>query len=246
MNRGLVPTFADSNVTTTSMKPPFQFFGIPHLAALAACFLSLIFLLLYLKKRHNPRNRTRDIRVFTIIFLLIEVALIGSKIASDEWTPQYNLPLHLCDISAITILIALHFRSKTAFELGWFWGFTGGLMAILTPNLQFIDWYFIPFFIWHLFLIAGPVYQFLADNYEVPYRSIYTTLAATILLSGIMFLINSWLGSNYMFVNEKISSFDALGLPDFPAYLPYLVVIGLIMFHLVWGIAKVLNSRPHP
>lgn len=220
------------------MKPPFLLFGPAHLTAFTACFLLLIALVFYLKKVNSAGHRRRDIWIFTIVFLLIETALVGSKIAAGEWTVQYNLPLHLCDISAFTILYALHTRSEKAFQLGWFWGITGGLMALLLPNLQFVDWYFVPFFIWHSFLIAGPLYQLFTDGFTLPYRSIYTAFFATAGLSVVLFFINLLLGSNYMFVNERISSFEALGLPEFPGYLPYLAVMGLVMFHLVWVLGK--------
>jgi hypothetical integral membrane protein (TIGR02206 family) len=218
------------------MRSPFQLFSTLHLSVIACCLLALLLLVFYLKKGTSPIYRRRDIMIFTVVFLLIEAALVGSKIAAGEWSLQYNLPLHLCDISAITILVALYTRSKTAFELGWYWGFVGGLMAILMPNLQFIDGYFIPFFVWHLFLIAGPIYQLLTDRLTLTYKSIYRALGTTVLLGCGMFVVNRWLGSNYMFVNEKITSFDAIGLPDFPSYLPYLVLIAGVMYHLVWGV----------
>ncbi len=224
------------------MRTPFQLFSTLHLAVIACCVLAMFWLVVYLKKDNSHLYRRRDITVFTVVFLVIEVALVGSKIASGDWTVQYNLPLHLCDISAVTILFALYTRSKTAFELGWYWGFVGGLMAILMPNLQFIDGYFIPFFVWHLFLIAAPVYQLFTDGFTLAYRSIYVALGTTVLLGCGMFLVNRWLGSNYMFMNEKITSFDAIGLPDFPSYLPYLVLIAGGMFHLVWGVGGVLSK----
>jgi hypothetical integral membrane protein (TIGR02206 family) len=223
------------------MKPPFQLFGTAHLTMLLVGLAGLVLLVRYLKTGGVVQNRRRDVRVFTVVFLLIELALIGSKIAAGEWTMQYNLPLHLCDISAVTILFALFTRSRLAFQLGWFWGLTGGLMAVLLPNLQFVDWYFVPFFIWHLFLIAGPVYQLYSDGYRLDYRSIYTALGITVVLGAVMFVVNRQLGSNYMFVNEKISSFDAIGLPGFPAYLPYLLVLALVMFHLMWGVSLLLK-----
>ena len=224
------------------MKTPFQIFGNEHLLAIFGSVLTLILLVFYAKNKQNAVNRRRDIWIFTVVFLLIEIALITSKIVAKEWSLRYNLPLHLCDFSAITIIFALHTRSRMAFELGYFWGFVGGIMAILTPNLQFIDWYFVPFFIWHLFLIAGPIYQLFVDNFDIAYKNIYKTAFITILLALAMHVFNLWLGSNYMFVNEKIASFDALGLPNYPMYLPYLGLIMLVMFHLVWGINKGLGK----
>ena len=224
------------------MKTPFQLFGQWHLVAILGSILSLVLLVFYTKNKQNALNRRRDTWIFTIIFLLIETALVASKIMANEWSIKYNLPLQLCDFSAITIIFALHTRSRTAFELGYFWGFVGGMMGILLANLQFIDWYFVPFFVWHLFLIAGPVYQLFTDNFDIPYKNIYKAILATVLLASAMHFFNAWLGSNYMFVNEKISSFDALGLPEYPMYLPYLALIMLAMYHLVWLISKGLGK----
>jgi hypothetical integral membrane protein (TIGR02206 family) len=217
------------------MRPTFQLFSPLHLFVIATCLLAMLWLVVYLQKGRGVSNRRRDIMIFTIVFLLIELALVSSKIATGDWSARYNLPLHLCDISAITILIALHTRSKPAFEMGWYWGFVGGLMAILMPNLQFVDGYFIPFFVWHLFLIAGPVYQLMTDGFTLTYGSIYRVLGATVLLGCVMHALNRHLGSNYMFVNEKIGPFEAIGLPDFPYYLPYLLLMAGALYHLAWG-----------
>ncbi len=224
------------------MKIPFQLFGLWHILALIAAAISMILIVFYAKNKQNVANRRRDVWIFTVVFLLIEIALIVSKIIAKEWSVRYNLPLHLCDFSAITIIFALHTRSKTAFELGYFWGFVGGIMAMLTPNLQFMDWYFVPFFVWHLFLIAGPIYQLFIDNFDIPYKNIYKTMLITVILAGIMHVFNAWLGSNYMFVNEKISSFDALGLPEYPLYMIYLGAMMLVLFHFVWILAKGLGK----
>ncbi len=224
------------------MRPTFQLFSPLHLSAIAICILAMLWLVFYLRKGRGASNRRRDIMVFTIVFLLIEVALVSSKIANGDWSAQYNLPLHLCDISAITILVALFTRSKQAFEMGWYWGFVGGSAAILMPNLQFVDGYFIPFFVWHLFLIAGPVYQLLTDGFTLTYKGIYHVLGMTVLLGSIIYLINCQLGSNYMFVNAKISAFDAIGLPEHPYYLPYLLLIAAVLYHLAWKIAVWLRT----
>jgi hypothetical integral membrane protein (TIGR02206 family) len=216
----------------------FQLFGTPHLIVLVSSAVLMVLLHRYVRNGKHHANRQRDVWVLTIVFLLIEVALVGSKIVAGEWDIRYNLPLHLCDISAVTILYALHARSERAFQLGWYWGIVGGLMAMLVPNLQTINWYFVPYFVWHLFLIAGPVYQMSTDGFRLPYRSIYTTLGVTILLSTVMFVFNRWLGSNYMFVNEKISSFDALGLPDFPWFLPCILGLAWVLFHGVWWLGS--------
>jgi hypothetical integral membrane protein (TIGR02206 family) len=222
------------------MKTPFQIFSSLHLLTIAGCVVALVLLFFYAKNIKNQAKRKRDAWIFTIIFLLIEVALIGSKIIAKEWSIQQNLPLHLCDISAFTILIALHTQKKSLYTLGFFWGFTGGVMAILLPNLLFVDWYYLPFFIWHLFLIAIPMYQMLTDKINLSYRSIFEAMLYTILLGGLMLVINRFLHSNYMFVSEKIPSFDALGFPAHPYYLIHAVGLGLIVYHLAWFLSKLI------
>ncbi len=225
------------------MAQPFYLFSNLHFEMILGCLLCLAVVIFYARQEKTKQYRQRDIWIFTLVFLCIEMALVGSKVIAKEWSVEQNLPLHLCDISAMMILYALFSKSKRAFELGYYWGTVGGLMGIMTPNLQTVNWYFVPFFVWHLFLICGPFYQLLVDRFTLSYRSIYETLGITVALALVMMGFNHFLGSNYMFVNQKISSLDALGLPDWPNYLPYLTLIALVMFHIFWGISILVRKK---
>ena len=48
-----------------------------------------------------------------------------------------NLPLHLCDFSAIVIAVFLLTGFRPLFIFAYFWGIAGAGMSILTPASEF-------------------------------------------------------------------------------------------------------------
>src|SRR5262245_6086890 len=46
------------------------------------------------------------------------------------------LPLQLCDVAVLVAVYALLTRHPLAFELVYFWGATGSLIATVTPDLR--------------------------------------------------------------------------------------------------------------
>lgn len=221
----------------------FTLFSAVHIAAIAGS-LVFVWLIWLLGGLVGQRPALRPwVNLGSIVLLAaIYIALTISKILTNQWSVEYNLPLHLCDLSAWTIVYALATRKPAAFEAGFYWGLVGGLMAILLPNLGQIDWYFIPFFIWHAFLIAGPLYMMRADNLWPTSRGLYRSLALVIAIGAVMMPLNSLLHSNYMFLNESISSFEAMGLPDWPGYLPFLLVMALALFWLALLGSRLLHK----
>jgi hypothetical integral membrane protein (TIGR02206 family) len=70
------------------------------------------------------------------------------------------LPLHLCDIAAMTAGFALLTRHPALCALTYFWGLAATLQALLTPaiGLGFPSWPFITFFIQHFAIVAAALY----------------------------------------------------------------------------------------
>ena len=58
------------------------------------------------------------------------------------------VPLHLCDFAILVAVFALATLHSGACELLYFWGGTGTLLAMLTPDLRqgWPDWRFIVYF----------------------------------------------------------------------------------------------------
>lgn len=213
----------------------FQVFSSLHLVIILSAVGLIVFTRWY-AKRAFPEHYQRDSHVFTVLMFGIYILLTVTKLIQKEWTVQGNLPLHLCDISAWTLVYALYRRNNIAFEAGYYWGFTGALLAFLVPTVTKVDWYLIPFFVWHALLAAMPIYYMYANKAYPTMNGLWRTVRLTIGLGVFIKCINHFIGylsgkaSNYMFLNEKIDSMSQLGLPDYPFYLLYMIPIMVFVF----------------
>lgn len=221
---------------------PFVHYGSLHGAITLAGLLLIVGIYRYAGTPLAMARKKRDAWVFFGVMLGIYLFLTVSKIMAGAWTIQGNLPLHLCDISAWTLIYALFSRRRWAMEAGYYWGLTGGLLAFGVPNVTVIDAYLVPFFLWHALLTAIPLYQMQQENYCPSHGGIYRTMAITVAIALVVMVINPLLGSNYMFLSEKIPAMDAIGLPDYPYYLPLTVPLGIAIWYVWWGIAKLLRK----
>jgi hypothetical integral membrane protein (TIGR02206 family) len=197
--------------------------------------IALIVLTAWYAKNHaNENTYKRDTFIFLLLMSGIYLLLTITKIIQKEWTLQGNLPLHLCDISAWTLVYALFTKKKWAFEAGYFWGMSGALLAFGVPNIETVDWYLIPFFVWHAFLAAAPIYFMLTQHTHPTHRGLWNTVGLTIIVGLVIKGINHWLGSNYMFVNEKIPAMNLIGFPEYPIYIFLLIPIMIALFYVFW------------
>jgi Predicted integral membrane protein len=114
---------------------PFIIFGSDHLVALGLIFISIIiipYLVLTLKEK------TQNV-ISTSLALLILLNEFSKPVYYPALYPDYFsvlkiLPLHFCHLSAICAAIFLLLRKKIFFEISFFWGIAGGLIANTQPR----------------------------------------------------------------------------------------------------------------
>jgi hypothetical integral membrane protein (TIGR02206 family) len=116
---------------------PFERFGLEHAATLlllTAIAISLSWLL--------RRARPGSTRVSTAVRLGLAALLSGGlvfalvdalPIRRLDWLDV--LPLHLCDFAVLIAVGALLTRRPLAVEILYFWGLSGTLIAMLTPDV---------------------------------------------------------------------------------------------------------------
>lgn len=149
------------------------------------------------------------------------------------------LPLHLCDIAAMTAGFALLTKRPVLCALTYFWGLAATLQALLTPavGVGFPNWPFITFFIQHFAIVGAALFLPIVDGWR-PERPWWKTplkiygLTATYLLTAMG--INALLGTNFAFASrppDNPSLIDHLG--PWPLYLISLNVICLAVFLLL-------------
>ena len=168
------------------------------------------------------------------------------------------IPLHLCDVAALTAGFCLLTRHPLLCELTYCWGLAGTMQGLITPNLGWtiphpMYW---SFFLHHGVIVIVALYLPLALKWRpqpgvVPrmilWNQVYFFLAVT---------VNSTLGTNFGFLAwkpEVASPLDYLG--DWPVYLIWIQVIAALIMTLlllpfrrtinIWRLRRIELNAPH-
>jgi len=235
--------------------PSFRLFGPAHLAALgltAAAAAALVRLV-----RGTPAART-PVRLGLAALL---IGATGGFLAATARTGRLNVwdvvPLHLCDFLILVAVFGLLRRggvnpprlsslggndpprppvSPLAAELLWFWGMSGTLLAMITPDLweTWPDWRFVTYFALHGGVVVSAVV--LTLGFGVPPRpgAPWRVWALTNLYAAVVGIVDVAFRKNFLYLRYKPGAetlVDWLG--PWPVYILVVDVVALVLFLLL-------------
>lgn len=182
-----------------------------------------------------------------IILIVNEFGWHLWNLVNGTWTEQTMLPLHLCSVFVFLSAIMLVTRSYTIFEYAFFLGIGGALQAFLTPDLgiySFPHFRYFQVFVSHGLIIASALYMLIVEHQRLHWKSLLKVVIVGNLYYLVLFFINRWLGSNYMFTAHKpetASLMDVLG--PWPWYLLTTEGIAAVVFTLFYLPFAIDNTR---
>ena len=190
-------------------------------------------------------NKSQKIMISYIMGGLLIIDFFAENIgyiASGTWDIQYNLPIQLCGISSL-ICCVLPFikKKKKLFEFVYYTGIIGGVMAILTPQMNYFDGtirYYLNFYVSHSLIIALPIFMFLHLDMKLPRLSWFKLWINLNILMAIIMPINFLLGSNYMYVNAPPQVDNPLVIGEWPYYILLWEVFILIIAYMTYSISR--------
>lgn len=224
------------------MERPFQLFGPSHLGALAATLL-LAAALTRIARREPAHARSIE-RALAVLLLSATALYIAIELASGEATLWSFLPFHLCDLAIFVAVIALFTRDRLACETVYSWGFSGTLLAMVTPDLATDipgrDYFF--YFGLHAgVVVAAAALTFGAGLHPRPWAPVRVWLL-TSAYAGVIALFNLAFDTNYMYLcarPDQPSPLDWFG--PWPAYILVADLVALALFsllHLPFALAR--------
>ena len=216
--------------------PAFEFLGAAHLGALFLIVLLNLYLLRYKKADEKTRSRVRW--TMAIILWLNEIAWHAWNYAVGRWTIQEMLPLHLCSVLVWTGAIMLMTKNYHIYEFMYLMGIGGAIQALATPDLGIYGYphfRFFQTFLSHGLIVTSAIYMTVVEGFRPTWKSLWRVFIWVNVYAGIVFLINSAIGSNYLFINHKPPTASLLDvLPDWPIYIIFLELIGLLTVFLLY------------
>ena len=188
--------------------------------------------------RGHPAS-DRGVRWFLAALLAGQWVAFYAVFWSRGWFNWNNvLPLSLCDWAEAVLIVALLSRNQFAYELGYFWGLSGSLQALITPDLAygFPDARFLLFMADHAGIIASLLYLTWGSGMRPVPASLPRVIAASFVYPVVAGAADYALGANYGYLHDKGGHVSLLTLlAPWPWYIGELVLIGFLSFAVYYA-----------
>jgi len=221
--------------------PPYviDLISVEGLRNFSITFILILFFL-WSARFIELKNKIIFAKTISIITLIITVSNHIIDINNGNWDIYENLPLHLCSISNLIVCFILFIpKNQKLFEFLFYCGFWGGLMAILTAQINDYDgslFKYVQYYTSHGTIIFMPLYMFYHLNYKLSKLSWLKLLLILNICMAIIIPINFKIGSNYMYLAEAPNIKNPLVYGDWPFYIINWEFIILILFYITYVI----------
>ena len=199
-----------------------------------------IVLVLILGRFLNKKTKLNLAKVICVLIIFLTLYSHLIDLINGNWWLHEDLPLHLCSISNIILCVILFIpKNNKLFEFLFYCGFLGGLMAILTPQINYYDggvFMYFEYYISHGSIMLIPLFMYYHLEMKLSkYSWLKTFIILNVLMIFIMplnYLIGS--GSNYMYLAESPKIDNPLVFGDWPYYILNWEVIVLVLFYFTY------------
>ena len=218
---------------------PFILFGTTHIVTIILITLVSIFLPLIYKTKSEYQKSIMTKAIAFVIFCHVIISPYKDLYLLDN---PYNwrevLPFHMCDLSEIFLIFFLLGGPSILYKCAFFWGLAGATMAIITPDIEFLDLDYAFFMIGHGMIIIGIMYATVALNNRPYAKDIVTvSLITALILLPITYLINYILGepANFWYLMQKPAGASLMdAFPEPPYHLLVTTPLAILMFCLIY------------
>ena len=203
--------------------------------------LGIIILLLLLPKYVDWANHVNYPKCLGLLLLLNMAIENIYSISLGSWSVENNLPLHLCGISTfLSVAVLWRFNAAIAHVL-YYWGLTGGLHSLLTPefDLGTEGFFFYAYFISHGGLLFASLYSILHQGFKPEKHSWLKVFLLTQFAALIIGSFNWAFGSNYMYLSSPPIVKNPLIIGDWPWYILVFEGLALVHFFLFYKLSRV-------
>jgi hypothetical integral membrane protein (TIGR02206 family) len=213
--------------------------GSPSHILMVILFLAGCGVIVKTKKNFSHRNN----RIFALAILSLTVPLQLLQFTQLERNINTSLPFQLCDLAWMVAVFALWTGNKQAATIIYLWGTTLTTQAMLTPELH-SPWpepRFIMFWIMHFLVAWTALYVVVGVGLRPTWKSYRNTIFITLGWMVSVFIFNSFMGTNYGYVNGKPKDGSIL---DLLGPWPFYLLVEIFVVALVWaGLTLLAKER---
>ena len=214
--------------------PGLEIFDTKYLIAI---FLSLCIILIFpiIWKILRSKNRKNFIYIIISNAVIQKIVDYVSRYNFDGFNFAEDLPLHICSYALIMSSVSLFSKNQFCFEFSYLLGVTGTFIAILTPEFNDFDGWvmYVTYFMHHSLIPAFSLWNIIVDGMRLRKLSILYCLVFLALVSLPVGIICWLTGGNYMYLARIPNVDNPLVFGEWPFYLIYLNIIGVILMIIV-------------
>ena len=205
---------------------------------IVSCFIVISIIILLLKNK-SIEFKEKTNMYFAYFAILVYLTTNIYTILIGDWTVQDFLPLHLCNISYFICILVLLNKKKWMYEWTLLLALPSALNALMTPELIWgsSKWHIFEYYFMHGSLILVPLYLMFVMNYKLRILSWWKTFLRAQIVVVIVFSLNLILGTNYMFLLSKPSVNNPLIVGDWPFYILFVQLIGLLHIVVIYKLS---------
>jgi len=207
------------------------------------CFVVISLLILLLRNK-SIEFKEKTSTYFAYLAIIFYVSTNIFALIIGNWTIQDFLPLHLCNISYFICILVLLNKKQWMYEWTLLLAMPSALNALITPELIWgsTNWYIFEYYFMHGSLILVPLYLMFVMNYKLRIFSWWKTFLRAQIVFVIVFLLNLILDTNYMFLLSKPLVNNPLIIGDWPFYILFVQLIGLLHIVIIYKLSPKLTK----
>ena len=220
------------------MQEEFILFGSQHISALSTVIAVSVATPIVLRTANNIEVKKFVSMVLAILLILHELIKPFYRYYLFGHELLLVFPIHICHLAAISMGLFLILKKEFLFEIAYFWGLSGNLLAMVTPDMKygFPNLEFTMFYFGHGLLLLSILFACVCLKTNLRWYSILRVFIATILILPAMYGLNIALESyqpnvNYWYLMITPGPDTILSLfPEPPWHIPYVAVTALLIF----------------
>ena len=151
-------------------------------------------------------------RAFAMGYLLLWIGFYSWWLLPTNFNPATSFPLHICDIVALLVPLALLSKQRRLVALLYFWGIGFSLQGIITPDLQmgFLSLYFWLFWLHHAAIVGAAVFMVVVHRYRPTRKDFHWVVGVGLAYLALVVPINAAFGFNYGYLGRSLPSQPSL------------------------------------
>lgn len=185
----------------------FEAYSLEHLILLL--LMLGVSLLLFLKKDLIRKNKSLDKFIRYLLMSLIifqQGTFLYFNFVLRENGLALGLPLYTCRIALYTGFFALATSWKMPKAVTVYWGFVGGIIPMIVPDLEYYLWPHISvlnYFLTHFLVFWSASYLLFVKNFKFSKNTLNLNLFFTNIFLTISLIVNLLFGGNYAYLSTS-------------------------------------------